>query len=139
MKQIHIKRLRKLIAFLDALPRKRFNFAIVRNEPPKCGAVGCAIGYMPNVFPRTFRSFPVPKNEKDIWTHGVGFRKDGYISFEEVGMWVSGLDFYEAGHLFNPWQQSFVHPELKDLPETATPKQVARMLEKFIKLQMQSK
>jgi hypothetical protein len=145
VKTIYIKRLQKLITFLRTLPRKRFNFAIVRNEPPKCGAVGCAIGYMPNVFPRVFKSEALPHvstqgvKEGWDWTHGVKFRSAKPFSFEEVGMWVSGLDFYKAGRLFTPEMQSRVHSDLEDLSESATPKQVARMLEKFIKLQTESK
>lgn len=120
MKPIHVKRLKKLIAFLRKLPRKRFNFAIVRNEPPKCGVVGCAIGYMPNVFPRVFKSFEVTACNR---------------TFYKAAMWVSGLGWCPAGWLFNPMQQQLVHEKLKNLPTTATPKQVAAMLEKFIKLQ----
>lgn len=133
MKPIHIKRLRKLIAFLRKLPRKRFNFAIVRNEPPKCGAVGCAIGYMPNVFPRVFKLFEVTGSCN--WTYGVGFRSTSHENFYDAAMWVSGLGWCPAGWLFNPMQQQLVHEKLKNLPATATPKQVAAMLEKFIKLQ----
>jgi hypothetical protein len=139
LKAIHVRRLRKLIAFLDKLPRKRFNFAIVRNEPPKCGAVGCAIGYMPNVFPKVFQSVVNPNHSKVgamegwDWTHNVTF-KDRYCDFPDVAAWVSGLESYQASGLFHPDGQSRVHPKLKDLPESATPKQVARMLEKFIQL-----
>lgn len=136
MKPIHVKRLKKLIAFLRKLPRKRFNFAIVRNEPPKCGAVGCAIGYCPNVFPRVFKSYIIPK--EDRWyhrgSHGVGFREDGVRSFSSVAHWLTGLSGEAAADLFEPMCQNLVHEKLPQLPDTATPKQVARMLEKAIKL-----
>lgn len=141
MKPIHVKRLKKLIAFLRKLPRKRFNFAIVRNEPPKCGAVGCAIGYMPNVFPRVFKSFyrnycdTTGVEEGWDWTHGVGFRGQRIVSFDGVAEWVSGLELPLASHLFSPGCQTRVHADLPDLGDKATPKQVAAMLEKFIKLQ----
>lgn len=135
MKAIHIKRLRKLIAFLRKLPRKRFNFAIIRNEPPKCGAVGCAIGYMPNVFPRVFKSFALPSEEGADWTHGVGFRGKGQPNFISVAEWVSGLPYEKAHFLFEPENQFLIDDRLPDLDKDATPKQVARMLEKFIELQ----
>jgi hypothetical protein len=137
LKPVHVRRLRKLIAFLRQLPRKRFNFAIIRNEPPKCGAVGCAIGYMPNVFPRTFQSFGIPDG-LGRWTHHVGFRgreySPGSNGFMAVAKWVSGLGGIQASDLFTPNLQQCVHDKLKPVPTSATPKQVARMLEKFIQL-----
>lgn len=135
MKPIHVKRLKKLIAFLRKLPRKRFNFAIIRNEPPKCGAVGCAIGYMPNVFPRVFRSFAIPSYDVQLWTHGVGFRGASEPNFVSVAEWVSGLERFTASALFEPRNQGKVDARLPHLSKSATPKQVAAMLEKFIKLQ----
>lgn len=134
MKPIHIKRLRKLIAFLRKLPRKRFNFAIIRNEAPKCGAVGCAIGYTPNVFPSIFRSFALLDHGYQR-THGVGFRGKTEPDFTGVAMWVSGLPYDTAAFLFEPYRQDKVDGRLPLIPGDATPKQVARMLEKFIELQ----
>jgi hypothetical protein len=135
MKTIHIRRLRKLATFLRKLPRKRFNFAIIRNEPPKCGAVGCAIGYTPNVFPSVFRSFVIPPSWTCEWTHGVGFRGELNPDFIKVAEWVSGLEGFTASALFEPGNQGLVDRRLPFLRKSATPKQVAAMLEKFIKLQ----
>lgn len=141
MKPIHEKRLRKLIAFLRQLPRKRFNFAIVRNEPPKCGAVGCAIGYLPNVFPRVFKSIPLAAGDGSLgtFTHRITFRGTDEHNFGGAAAWVSGLREIAAGDLFDPNQQRYVDKRLPILPKTATPKQVARMLEKFIQLQKEAK
>ena len=136
MKAIHKKRLQKLIAFLRQLPRKRFDFAIIRKEPPKCGAVGCAIGYLPNVFPWVFKSVITSRETDMFGTHEVAFRENENLRFQEAAVWVTGIqDDWQAVGLFQAEGQHRVSEELPLLPEEATPKQVARMLEKFIKLQ----
>lgn len=132
MKPIHKRRLRKLIAFLRRLPRKRFNFGVVRNET-SCGAVACAIGWMPNVFPRVFK--PVSAIPCIHWTHEVTFRGEKYTFFYDIAEWLTGLE--RARNLFYPSCQKIVDDRLPNLPKTASPKQVAAMLEKFIRIQEQ--
>lgn len=124
MKAIHKKRLRKLIAFLRQLPRKRFNFDTIRYGHG-CGTVGCAIGWTPEALPS------LVKNDSLL---GPVLRKgNGY--FRDIAAELTGLGPHLASCLFCPGEQAIADSRLPNLPATATPKQVARMLEKFIELQ----
>jgi len=53
------KRLLKLAAFLDGLPSAKFDIReyVAENSAPdpRCGAVCCAVGWMPRVFPASWR------------------------------------------------------------------------------------
>lgn len=136
MKPIHIKRLRKLIAFLQKLPPKHFDFWEVRRDR-ECGTVGCAIGWAPNVFPRKICAIR-RGNEFTIALKGTQINSWD-VSFQEVAQWLTGLSGGFSQNLFMPGSQNLVHRKLPVLGGSATPKQVARMLEKFIKLQTESK
>ena len=133
MKAIHKKRLQKLIAFLRQLPRKRFDFEVIRYGTD-CGAVACAIGWTPQALPRLAKidacGSPILRKTKLAENEQYQLEQ-----FREIAMEVTGLDRNTAPSLFCPRQQSMVDERLSDLPFTATPKQVARMLEKFIELQ----
>lgn len=130
MKPIHKKRLLQLIAFLKALPKESFDFASIRNHIHDCGAVGCAIGWAPKVFPK---SIVFQKTGGDDLPY-VRLRALESSGFADVAQWLTGLGFRKANALFHPEQQLQVSERLPSMQATATPKQVARMLEKFIKL-----
>lgn len=113
MRQAQAKRLRKLISFLESLPRHKFNFAILR-EVRGCRTVACALGWTPELFP-------------DL----VAKRSYGRISTVEgtshysIATMLFGLPDY----IFMPYgQHHFKRVKLKTLNERATPQAVAEML-----------
>lgn len=125
MTKIHKTRLRKLIAFLRNLPRNKFSFGVVREET-KCGTVGCAIGWTPEVFPELVSP---PRNSESC----LLFRGEARC-FKGVASELFGMDFYMAEDLFSTGAQLLVHSGLPLCHCQATPKQVASMLEKFLAL-----
>lgn len=129
MKTIHIKRLRKLIAFLKALPPKKFDFTTEREigEGPKCPTTACAIGWTPTVFPKLVKWVPESKG-----TFLIGSHETSYAGVAEK---LFGIPISVAIPLFYPNEQHFVDTRLPKCGYKATPKQVAKMLEKFIELQ----
>lgn len=60
--------------------------------------------------------------------------KTGYQGFDNAAEALFGVKTHTASFLFHPYEQAEVHPSLPDCGRKSTPKQVARMLEKFIKL-----
>lgn len=115
MTKIHIKRLEKLAAFLDKLPRKKFDFSILVAERDEdgCGTICCAIGWIPAVFPKliTWREMRTLTITKVTWfLFGI----------------FNGEDTYR---LFFPRSST---NRASALPPSATPKQVAREIRKFI-------
>lgn len=109
MTKTHIKRLEKLAAFLDKLPRKKFDLKeLVSARRGKCIAVACAIGWMPVVFPGE-----IYQNDCDIM----------------IAQEFMDLSYEEAHRLFVSSEDS----DLGVLSASATPKQVAREIRKFIK------
>lgn len=128
MKPIHKRRLRKLIAFLRQLPRKRFDFTEVRIAE-NCGTIGCAIGWTPEVLPDLVQ---LDAGGEPRLLKPSKSRFSGFMGISEE---ITGLPPDIASDLFTPDCQSGVDSRLSDLPGSATPKQVAAMLEKFIALQ----
>ena len=80
-----------------------------------CGTVGCAVGWMPTVFPRLTK-----------WTQeNVALREDETVVEYAVAERVFGLDYYESRGLFSPtWS---------NLGVRASPKQVAKHIRRFVK------
>jgi len=91
---IKFDKLEKLAAFLDGLPSAAFDFTVVRDEK-KCGAVGCAIGWTPSVFPDEVGStkFGVVLHGKVCMT--------GEHDFRTVAQQLFGVSRDEADALFN--------------------------------------
>jgi hypothetical protein len=128
MKALYRKRLLKLADFLDALPREKFDFGVITRVDGKpmrealkaaherCGTVGCAIGWMPVVFPQLV-----------MWDddHGVVLKSDPWVLDFECAKEVFNLTDYESGRLFMPLASG--------LGRDATPKQVARHIRKFVR------
>lgn len=125
------KRLLKLATFLDALPPAKFDFTRIAREtgkpmlealkagPTECGTVGCAIGWMPAVFPR------LTEWVTNAYGLGVALKRDKTVLNFEAAEAVFGLDSYEAEYLFNP--------NTSPLQDWATPKQVGRHIRAFVK------
>lgn len=130
---IQNRRLKKLIAFLEKLPRKQFNFRRELTEAKKnghvCASVGCAIGWTPSVFPRTVK-----------WCWNGDRNYDGtpcHVRFE-IGE-LKQLAYRElAEQLFGiPMSHDIFQVRgqiagLKKLGADATPKAVAKMLRKYM-------
>lgn len=137
------RRLLKLAAFLRKLPREKFDFTIVAREAGKpmrealkagatrCGTTACAVGWMPAVFPRscewiadTFRGYAM---------RGVVLKGQPLLPFEmlKVAEQFFGLTDDEVALLFVPSDA----PTPGQLGDDATPKQVARHIERFVKRQ----
>lgn len=124
---LHAKRLTKLANHLlsGKLGHKVFDFCGYNwsfNEagedviPAGCGTHGCAIGECPIAFPkqwRYYRGYPVLRG--DLLARHT----------KESGMEFFGLTFDEFCYLFTPMRRG--------LPGTATRKQVARHILKFVK------
>lgn len=128
------KRLLKLADFLDQLPRQKFDFTVIgrlgtkpmaealKARKESCGTVGCAMGWMPAVFPRLTRW--VPLDSKNV---SIALRRDGpplEYDWAVAGI-VFGLPLEETIYLFDP--------TTSDLGRGATPKQVARHIRAFVK------
>ena len=132
------QRMLKLADFLDNLPTKKFDFSIFRDRddtavytpPEKCGAVGCAIGWMPTVFPRVCKSWMGSK------------MKNGYTV--KPGLWfddaakVLDIDYNDCDNLFSP---GGCVPGLRPtaLSENTTPKKVAARIRQFVEKYPSSK
>ena len=121
------RRLLKLCDFLEKLPRGKFDFAAVRGER-HCGTIGCAIGHTPEVFPRLVSAVG--------WTV---ITVTGQSGFSATGSFLFGISQKMAAYLFYPECQLSVSHDLPNLRSDATPKQVARMLRKFVRLAKEGK
>lgn len=144
---VHEKRLLKLAAFLrERVPRKKFDFNHIMREganPPQvailktedCGTTGCAVGWMPVCFPRDFAWNPWVGNQLEVVNKKT--HKDDLDAAQE---WF-GLTLNETMYLFYPEGYYEVYDSdgvlfkqiHNNLGEDATPKQVARHIERFVK------
>lgn len=135
MKYFHKNRLLKLAAFLDKLPKAKFNFGLLVNEAGKpmlealaagkhaCGSVACAIGWMPAVFPRQVK-WDSKENPQGI---ELIVRRES-VPFRSAAQFF-GISNDDARYLFNPGGSEDQATELDD---DATPKQVAKHIRKFV-------
>lgn len=127
MSAVGKRRLRKLIAFLRQLPRRKFDFSDVVKETngKGCGSVACALGWTPVAFPKHFK-----------WIDNGGYASrrgsEGIHLFRDAADYFQIPRFHD--NLFVPAGAWAVSNHLPNLNGDATPKQVARMLEQYIKL-----
>ncbi len=138
------KRLLKLAAFLRKLPRQKFDFCTFVSQgglPPlealakgkhRCGTVACAIGWMPAVFPR-LTEYQLSSDEADA--EAVCVKTPGivdYVTGFAVAREVFGIDELDSHFLFDP---GWISDDDRAAPgANATPKQVARHIERFVKM-----
>lgn len=129
--KLNVKRLEKLINFLDQLVPKKFDFSSVVTEvdsAEECGTVCCAMGWTPVVFPDLVKWC---EKGYDIELVDSKYSRLGYYY---VAHRLFGVSTLTALFLFSPNTQSMIHPSLSSCGRSATPKQVADMLRKFVKL-----
>jgi hypothetical protein len=151
LKPIHVRRLRKIIKHLrqGKLGHKTFDFSLINSTPLSlvmegepnyddrgCGTNGCAIGELPFIFPRdwTYRRGPT-----GFWSAPVRTGDQHRLPFrprldESIARFL-GITEYQVGTLFYPAGYRSADYECGiecQLPETATRKQVARNIEKFL-------
>lgn len=128
---MNAQRLLKLADFLDTLPRAKFDFGVVTHEGGKpmrealkagktrCGTVGCAIGWMPAVWPRAVKWRYFTAGLPCVVLAGESYQ----TAFYTAAKWFD-ITYEQAAELF--------HPAHSSLSESATPKQVARHIRKFV-------
>jgi len=154
------KRLLKLADFLEELPRKLFDFGTIAHAEkgltpkqalkagPKCGTVGCAMGWAPVVFPRLLKYTKVNEvhpdeiwNTEDLKQLYIELRDPSLIksaydrnSYTIIASIVFDISQDEALALFTPDIHDWNVPALNEtLPENATPKQVAKRIRRYVK------
>lgn len=133
MNKIERERLEKTIDFLKILNPRKFDFGDVISKwdrEKKCGSVCCVIGWVPAIFPRLVKWSGSLETSSQFKIKG----KRGPQSYGEVGSFLFGIDSFTADTLFNPSALHRVHASLRNKGNVETPKQVAKMLEKFLKL-----
>lgn len=125
------QRMLKLADFLDNLPAKKFGFSFFRDDdddvaytpPEKCGAVGCAIGWMPTVFPRTCKDWVGSKTK-----NGYTLKPDDY--FIQAAQ-ILDIDSWSCLYLFSP-RKCVNNLKPRQLGDRATPKKVADRIRQFV-------
>lgn len=129
MYEVNKPRLLKLIKFLETLKPKQFYFPeVVRSKNysnVNCGAICCAIGWTPVIFPSL-----VEYDGTDVRMKNSGLCGE----YSYVARDLFGMERLVASDLFCPNNQKGVHPSLKECGDGARPKTVAKMLRHFIKL-----
>lgn len=141
MKAIYIKRLTKLAKFLQKLPRKKFQFNHI--WVVNCQSKGCAVGYCPKVFPRSWKVCSLPyRTDEGISMFGVQLKNESEIGEGTIQQSLFhaskffGLDKGETEALFYPDSQD--NFGLENLSGDATPKKVAKGILSFIKSKKES-
>jgi len=153
------KRLLKLADFLDELPRKLFDFGTVAyaekgltpkqalKAGPKCGTVGCAMGWAPVVFPRLLKYVKEtdidPTDQfADPTQIFIELRDKSAIldewtqhDYSTIASEIFDIPNDDANALFTPDYTSFNSvPALETgLSDKATPKQVAKRIRRYVK------
>lgn len=132
------KRLLKLAAFLRTVPRKRFDYASWVGEDWQgaqdlsCGTTGCALGWAATM--SQFRRLGLRLKGNSYFGGEVVLGRSGGVNAAKR---LFGLTYEEAEYLFVP-NDGYNSDPLDfeyhdDLDETkATPKYVARKIEKFV-------
>ena len=112
------RRLLRLAAFLDTLPREKFDFRrwISEKDSRGCGTVCCAIGWTPVVFPRLAR-YDADGLSVRGQSPGTGAMELFEMNIDDV----LGV-FYPRGR----------YHRNSGLPQSATPTQVANHIRKFV-------
>lgn len=132
------KRMLKLAAFLRELPRKQFKFSEIVKKGPKCGTVGCAMGWTPVLFPHLVKAeleedledgtkrFDVKTKNSYGYTNVAreifDIQDEGDLVFDDEG---GAYELFTPGHTVCGIYLDY----------RATPKQVARRLEKYVAAQ----
>ena len=150
MTTVHVRRLRRLIAFLRTLYPTAFDFSKVVTEARVnghvCGTVCCAVGWTPAVFPSLVHwDAKLLRDKLDDQVndrrdaginarYGVSIRGHRDNTFYEVASHLFGLNECMAQNLFAPDSQYRISDNLLQTGEESTPQEVAAMLEQFLEL-----
>ncbi len=141
------KRLLKLAAFLRELPRQKFDFGTFFEQGDKaplealaagahrCGTVGCAIGWMPAIWPKLVRWSTETRYDNDDLSYqvaGVPELRDGSANGFYLAQVFFGIGYIAAHVLFDP-EWSYGYSTKNPLSSNATPKQVAKHIERYVK------
>ena len=129
MNKTQRKRLEKLIGFLKVLDRKKFDFGnVVRiwDDKHKCGTVCCAMGWTPAIFPGLVKW-------KKYSERLILIKNGDTLKYYHAADCLFGIPIDVGRELFRPMGQDEVHEELPVLKKP-TPKQVTKMLKKFLRL-----
>lgn len=131
MNKIQVRRLEKLATHLESgkLGHEKFDFSQYNNSyDNKCGTMGCALGELPILFKRDWKfdeiGAPSLRNSQSDFPYP---RSDAMNYF--------GISEKEANRLFYPIDEDDVElsPKGSILPPSATRKQVAKGIRKFLK------
>lgn len=143
-RKVGMARLLKLATFLTQLPPQKFDFGQIayENEKPmlqalkarkeRCGTVACAIGWSPAVFPRLVKWAKLYNGDHALCvvertsTDTLG---DSFSTAERL----FALTFDESRYLFAPYRQREVDGNAKNLTDSATAKEVARHIRRFVR------
>lgn len=140
---MNAKRLLKLADFLDTMPREKFDFGVVADEQGKpmaealaadktqCGTVGCAIGWMPAVFPR---GLEWTRSTERMWTGPLKRTRVALVGSPRTKDFAAAAEWFdiselEAEALFMPDSAGF---GLRAISERAGPTVVARRIRRFV-------
>jgi hypothetical protein len=138
-KHVGRKRMLKLIDHLEEKPRGEFRYSAVvapKDEekydereylPWECPTVACVIGSCPLVFPHLMKYISTKDSGWQLAWKDTG----DMTHYDYAGMELFGLTFQHSVALFTPNKQHFIgYP---NLDRNATPKQVAKMLRRYVK------
>lgn len=131
MSKIRYGRLLRLAAFLDKLKPRKFDFCTVIRGRPRCGTVGCAMGWTPKIWPKLVEW---DKNEFGELT-GIKFcDSKKYKDTETIIHELFCIDYDDINYLFFPnsdhpayWQSG------QGCGKDATAKEVAESIRQFVK------
>lgn len=141
------RRLLKLADFLHALPRKFFDYGVyctvkLNDGDPlqnaaECGTTACAIGWAPALpFAKregvkfSVQQYSYDRNDDGNTAHDASFTINGVGSHAiAVAEKLFGLSEDEFNSLFIPGEKAV---GCSGLPDTATPKALARHIRKFV-------
>ena len=136
-------RLNLLANFLDALPPKKFDFAVFGNgelkPEPSCKATGCALGWATTI--PQFRRLGLYAEVDKFYTDLTVILKDGEGTLEDFAAAekLFGISYDESYGLFHPSMSVRVNGKsLRSPSHHATPKKVAAHIRKFIALKWPS-
>lgn len=131
------RRLLKLAAKLEKLPRKRFDYASIVGYGWKgaqnlsCGTTACAIGWAATM--PEFRRLGL-RLERDKWSTAAYVAENDVREFG--GLVCFSLTQNDWRYLFQPSYDGTNYMDgstcYNDLPATVTPKQVAKHIRKFV-------
>lgn len=120
MNKVHKKRLLKLADFIEGVKPKMFDIGYIAQKLD-CGTVCCAIGYLPQVFPRHFKYGVDDYLHEDVIFISLKKRPD--IWDDAAAADFFGLTSNEIEYLFMPQQYQY---------RNVRPKTVAKRIRRVV-------